>query len=336
MVSLDLPSPVVDDICKALAPAHVVRVPPGREETAALATSDLEIAVVSAGFDVDTIADAPNLRWIHCNASGLEHLATPRLLGRGVQITGAAGRSAEALAEHVFFFVLALSYRAPALVELKSQRLWPAHFDYGGPSLRGQTIGLVGLGNTGEATARIAKSFGMRVLAWRRHAGETSPFVDRLYAAENNEGLAPLLRESDVIVICLPLTDQTYRLIGAPELALMKPTALLVNVARGAIIDPDALTAALHSGRIAGAGLDVTDPEPLPPGDPLWDAPNLIITPHATLRDRDRDARSARIFLENLARFRAGLPLLNALHSASFFTQPLFSGKRTLLRPAQP
>lgn len=160
----------------------------------------------------------------------------------------------------------------------------------------------------------------MRVLAYRRRATEPPPGVDRLFSAEVGEGLDALLEESDFVVLALGLSDQTRHLIGRRELGLIGPTGYLINMARGAIVEETALIEALYAGEIAGAGLDTFEIEPLPKDNPLWDAPNTLITPHVTPAVPDRTGRSLDIIRENIRRFYAGEALLNPLAPEDRYT----------------
>lgn len=183
-------------------------------------------------------------------------------------------------------------------------------------------MGIVGLGNTGRELATRASALGMRVLAYRRRNGETPASVDRVYSSDAGETLDELLLESDFVVLALGLSEATYRLIGARELDLIGPNGYLINMARGPIVDEGELVRALQDGRIAGAGLDTFEIEPLPDESPLWDLPNAIITPHVTPAVPDRTARSLDIILENIRRFQAGAPLMNVLTHEDLYTRP--------------
>jgi phosphoglycerate dehydrogenase-like enzyme len=141
-----------------------------------------------------------------------------------------------------------------------------------------------------------------------------------MWSADRGETIDDILREADVLALVLNLSDATHRMIGAREIGLMKRSAIIVNLARGGVLDTDALIAALVEGRLAGAGLDVTDPEPLPPGHPLWDAPNVLITPHFTAAVPDTLDRSLDVITENLRRWRAGEPLLNRMTEEDLWT----------------
>jgi phosphoglycerate dehydrogenase-like enzyme len=240
---------------------------------------------------------------------------------KGLLVSSSAGRSSPVLAEHAILFMLALAYNFTGFYEAQKAHRWgiPGQDQLRG--LFGRTIGIVGLGNTGTELAVRAKALGMRVLGYRRRATEPPAGVDRLYATERGEPLDELLTESDFVVLAVPLSDATHHLIGERELRLMKPAARLVNMARGAVIDEAALLRALREGWIAGAGLDTFAQEPLPPDSPLWDAPNVLITPHTTPQVPDRTGRSLDIIEENARRYRAGQPLLNQLMPEDVYTK---------------
>jgi phosphoglycerate dehydrogenase-like enzyme len=303
----------LDRLREIFAGSEFVHVSPDDTAGIAEALKTVDVAVLAADLD-ERYLDAPHLTWVHCDHSGLNGSAKPAILASDLLVTGSAGRAAPALAQHAFFFALALTYDAPGLISAQRQHGWrvlPGYEDRRG--LWGKTIGIIGLGSTGLATAELAKAFGMRVLAYRKGVGEPPASVDRLYCADRGDGLTELLAESDVVVLSIRLTDATYRLIGAAELAAMKPTAYLINMARGPVVDEAALVAALHAGTIAGAGLDVFEQEPLPADAAIWDAPNVVMTPHVTAEMPDLAGRSLELIAENARRYRAGEPLLNQL-----------------------
>ena len=169
---------------------------------------------------------------------------------------------------------------------------------------------VVGLGGIGSEVARRAHGFDMKVLATRRSRKERPAYVDRQGTAQDLDAMLPL---ADVVVLAVPLTEETEGMINARTLELMKPGAYLVNIARGKVVDTDALVTALESGKLAGACLDVTDPEPLPADSPLWEMPNVVITPHVASRAALTGERRKDLFLSNLRRFGAGEPLLNVV-----------------------
>jgi len=176
--------------------------------------------------------------------------------------------------------------------------------------LCGKTLGIVGLGGIGSEVAKRAKAFGMRVIATRRRPDRRSEFADEVRGADE---LGWLLGESDFVAVCSALTHETRHLIGAEELKRMKATAYLINIGRGGLVDEGALVAALRGGEIAGAGLDVFEREPLPSESPLWEMPNVMITPHDAGSSPRSHERLMEVFLENLRRYVAGEPLLNVV-----------------------
>lgn len=300
-------------LAHAIGSGDLVVAPRGDADATERALASVEIAILAGDLDARHLA-APHLRWVHCDQAGLERSAHPDVFRRGLRVTGSAGRSAESIAEHVLLFALLLASHYPVLYEAQRRRAWLDPAELGGAHpLRGRTMGIVGLGHTGTAVARLATAFGMHVVGYRRRLLDPPPSVARVWSMEAGDDLRDLLRVTDVLVLAASLTDITYRLIDAPALAHLRPNAVVINVARGGILDQDALIAALQEGRLAGAGLDVTDPEPLPPESPLWTAPNAWITPHFTAAAPDRADRSLDIVLENLRRYDSGEPLLNEL-----------------------
>jgi phosphoglycerate dehydrogenase-like enzyme len=206
---------------------------------------------------------------------------------------------------------------------MQRAHVWRGLPNYGDRrGLWGKTIGVVGLGSTGAEIATLAKAFGMTVLGYRRDPDPYFPSVDQVYSAARPGDLHQLLRRSDVVVLSIRMTDETYHLIGERELSIMKPSAYLVNVSRGPVVDTGALITALRSGAIAGAGLDVFEQEPLPADAEIWDAPNVVITPHVTAEVPDLASRSLDIIEQNVRRYRAGEPMLNQLVPTDVYTKP--------------
>ncbi|HSA49644.1 MAG TPA: D-2-hydroxyacid dehydrogenase [Yinghuangia sp.] len=310
----------IEQLRQAFAPAEFVHVPPWDADAIAAALEHADVAVITGDLD-ERHVNAPHLRWVQCDHSGLTRSARPEVFERGIIVTGAAGRSAPALAQHGFFFALSLTYDARRLFEMQDAHQWraPAGFEHR-LALWGKTLGIVGFGHTAKEMARLGKAFGMRVIVYRRSSAERAPDVDFMLSADDGDTLDPLLAESDVIMLAAQLTDATHHLFSTDEFAKMKNTAFLINMARGPVIDQQALVKALHAGEIAGAGLDVADPEPLPPDAPLWDAPNVVITPHMTPKVPDRTQRTIDIVVENIKRYRAGEPMVNALTKRDVYT----------------
>jgi len=278
-----------------------------------------DVAIIAGDLDDRHLA-APNLRWVHCDHAGLNKSARPEVFERGLFVTSSSGRSAPALAEHAMLFMLLFAYQYPSFLEAQRRHEWGFPGMDALRGLIGKTVGIIGVGKTGRELAIRAKAFGMRVLGHRRSAQDAEG-VDRMYAEARGEGIDELLAESDYVVLATPLSDATHHLISAREFGLMKPSAVIINMARGAVIDTDALLHALRSGQIAGAGLDVFDQEPLPSDSPLWDEPKVLITPHTTPQVPDRNGRSLEMILENARRYRAGEPMVNLLTPADIWTR---------------
>lgn len=303
------------------APDRVVRV--DRKDRAAFreALAEAEVAVLADDLDEDVLV-APNLKWVHVNLSGTTLSARPQIFERGLKVTGVAGRSAPALAEHAMMFMLAINANLRGFEEAQRAHRWGGV--EGSRDLRalyGQTLAILGVGATARELALRAKAFGMTVLGYRRREDAVPPDFDRIYSVDRGETLVPILEAADFIVLAINLSDATHHLIGRSEIARMKPSAVIVNLARGPVIDEAALTEALYARRIRGAGLDVFDTEPLPPESPLWDAPNTLISPHFSAPVHDRLKRTLAIIEENFRRYRAGEAMLNALTPEDIYTR---------------
>lgn len=259
---------------------------------------------------------APELRWLQYPGAGVDGLRASGMLDRKSQVvvTTATGIHANTISEYVFGSLLMFNWNWPQMVRLQDGHVWAKSagwYSLGGRELAGQSLGVVGMGSIGRKIAQVGRAFGMRVLGIRRSfssEGVSDPDLDRSYPPQ---GLHELLRQSDYIVLAVPLTAETERLIGEAELRAMKPGAYLVNIARGRVIDEQALIRALREGWIAGAGLDVAETEPLPSNSPLYGMPNVILTPHIAGVSVHYEKRLAELFADNLRRYRAGEPLLN-------------------------
>ncbi len=249
---------------------------------------------------------APRLKWVQMIGAGVDHLGGGSgLFESNVMITKMAGFSSLNIAEYCVTLMLVRLKHLKEFILAQPKKGWDRIWV---DSPQGKTVGIVGYGRIGSEVARLCKPFGMRVLATRRTPGETPPHVDNMYPAS---ALHEMLPQCDFVVVSVALTPETRGLIGQRELQLMKPAAYLINVARGEVVDEDALIEALRSKTIAGAGLDVFRVEPLPPSSPLWEMPNVIVTPHTSAAIANYAAHSARAFAENLRRYLNGQPLLN-------------------------
>lgn len=264
---------------------------------------------------------ALHLRWLQYPGAGVDGLRSSGLLDAqsGVVVTSAAGIHATTISEYVFGSMLMFNWNWPQMVRLQDSHLWARSagwYNLGGRELAGQTLGVVGMGNIGRRIAQVGRAFGMRVLGMRRSfTGEdvSDPDLDQSFPPS---ALRELLGQSDYVVLSVPLTSETEHLVGEEELRSMKSNAYLVNIARGRVIDEQALIRALREGWIAGAGLDVAEVEPLPSNSPLYTMPNVILTPHIAGVSVHYESRLAQLFAENLRRYRSGEPLLNRFDPA--------------------
>jgi phosphoglycerate dehydrogenase-like enzyme len=263
-------------------------------------------------IDRDVFASATRLRWVQSPAVGVGSLMFPELLASEVVLTSARGIRARSIAEHVLGVTIALARRLPATLRAQTAHRWAQDaLETEARTLQGQRMGIIGLGAIGLEVAKIAAPFGFRVSAIRRRAGEPVPDdVDEVWTPDR---LPDLLAQSDVVVLAAPHTPETKRLIGRAQIDRMKPGALLVNVARGKLVDDEALIDALRDGRLGGAALDVFSQEPLEPSSPYWDLPNVIVTPHTSGAMQDYWTPLVALFADNLRRFEKGEALRNVV-----------------------
>lgn len=247
----------------------------------------------------------PKLRWYHTVSAGVENMPLAELAQRGIVLTNNSGSYDVQIAEHLMMFVFAASRQLHRYRDQQHSRLWK---DQSQQELRDATIVVYGMGSIGGEVARLASAVGMRVIGVRRKTASREPGVDRVVPAEQ---LADVVAEADYLAITAPLTPATRGAISREIIARLKPSAWIVNIARGAIVDEDAMVDALRDKRIAGAGLDVFTTEPLPPDHPLWTMDNVMITPHSSGDSPRAGERTLALFAENLRRYKAGEPLIN-------------------------
>lgn len=250
------------------------------------------------------------LRWVQTTTAGVDQAVPPELFAaEQVTITCIKGPPGPLMAEHAVLLMLALSRNFPAYLRNQQQHIWRREGQEWLP-LHGQTIAILGVGSAGGNLARVCKTgFGMTVLGMSR-TPRAHAHVDRAFAQGELLGVLP---EADFVVLCLPNTPETKGIIDNAAFNAMKPTAYLINVSRGALIDEDALIAAMRAGKIAGAGLDVTSTDPIPQDSPLWDLPNTLITPHIATESVKLSDAVVDFWCENVRRFAEEQPLLGAV-----------------------
>ena len=282
--------------------ATLVEAPDRARQLAEIVDADVLVGRVP----VDVFAAHRRLRYYHALGAGVDSILAPELVESDVILASEKGEVGVHLAEHAFALLLGLTRGVHTALRRPDFGLRePIRREQ--RELFEQTMGIVGFGGTGRAVARRALGFGMRVLAVDIEDVAPEPGVEAVWKPDR---LYDLLEASDVLVIALPLTKATQHLFTRDLFRRMRPHAILINVTRGAIVHGEDLLAALDEGRIWGAGLDVTDPEPLPPGHRLWTHPRVIVTPHTAGGSPRRAQRAVAVFCENLRRLRAGRPLL--------------------------
>lgn len=274
------------------------------------AGADALILWPSVGPDlISYIRNTPSLRWLHLFTSGVDRLINSEA-GKipGYRITSTKGIHGYPISDHVLALIYAFLRQLHAAAHYQQKRSWSSNILSGNcREISGLTVGIIGVGNIGLELARKCKLLDMTVLGAKRQP-ITNQWLDKCYPVSK---LSDLLAASDFVVLCLPLTEESRHLIGREQLRIMKSSAILINIARGGIVDQEALIEALEHGTIAGAGLDVTDPEPLPENNPLWGMPNVIITPHISAQSPQYMDRAIHVIAENLRRFLADEPLLD-------------------------
>jgi phosphoglycerate dehydrogenase-like enzyme len=271
-----------------------------------------DVDVIYARPTPEFLAAAPKLRWVQAPSAGVDFLMSfPELVESDLILTNTRGAHGPSIAEHVFGLLLSLTRCIPTCLAWQAQKQWGRGQAYRLPrEIKGGTIGIVGFGAIGRNVAQRALAFEMTVLAVDAVSGDGAPYCDEVWTTDR---LHDLLAASDVVVVAAPYTKQTHHLLGAAEIAAMKPDAYLIVVSRGGIVDEAALASAMLGGHLAGAGLDVAEREPLPADSPLWELPNVIITPHLAGSSAQKERRCVEILRENLLRFGRGEPLVNVV-----------------------
>jgi phosphoglycerate dehydrogenase-like enzyme len=308
-LAVELPADIIEQI-RQVSPgiqvwtaAELERDPSGYREA--------EVAVITGWLEQERLREARALRWAQTVGAGVERLLTPEVVARGdLVITNASGIHAQPIAEHAFGLLLSFARNLHLAAARQHEAQWQSQpYRESLRTLEGKTLGVLGLGAIGQRIATIGAAFGLRVIGLRRTPVPVAG-VAEVYGPVD---LHRFLTQSDLLVNILPLTAATRGWIGAPELAALPRGAFFVNLGRGGTVDTPALVEALRSGHLAGAGLDVTEPEPLPSDHPLWRLPNVIITPHYSGAQPEYFRRLGELFLQNLRRYVRGEALLNVV-----------------------
>lgn len=278
-------------------------------------------ALIGGPLTPELLAICPQLRWMQSNSAGVDRVLTPELVEHDIIVTNYSGAQASNMAEHLLAMMFVFARSLPLLMRRQVVGEWTTqppdelprlpptrYFARFTMELSHQTLAIAGLGDVGRELAKRAKGIGMRVIGSRRQPGDVPSGVDRIFGPDDWH---EMLSEADHVAICLPLTPRTQHLFGEAAFRAMKSSAYIYNTSRGAIIDQDALIEALQAGDIAGAGLDVTTPEPLPPESPLWCMPNVLITCHTSGASPYIEERGFDIVVENIHRYLHDRPLLN-------------------------
>lgn len=309
LISFALPEQFVEKIQNVSPRLKVIR----EWNSTSLNKTIEDVEIVFAGkMTKKMMQTAKRLKWIHSTGAGVDRfLMIPEIAKGSVILTNSKGVHPTPISEHVMAFMLTFTRNFKEFILAQHEGVWYRSDEISMNELEGKTIGIIGLGAIGKEIARKAKCFGMTVLATKKHMKDKPPFVDEILPHDN---FKPLLQRSDFVVLSVPLTPETKGMFGKEELETMKRTAYLINIARGKVIKQKELIKALKEKKIAGAGLDVFENEPLQPDSELWKMENAIITPHMAGDTIHYWERATKIFCENLKRYIEQKPLMNLVN----------------------
>ncbi len=323
LVAMDFSDEILDQIRSVSPRIQIMKYPRDVPETAWK-----EAEVLYTGSRFPQPGQAPHLRWIQLHSAGANRALTHDITQDSqITVTSASGIHATQMANYCLMMILSFHYDLPRMVAFQRESVWPSRqYDIFRPAdLSEKTVGIVGYGSIGREVARLARCFGMTVLASKRNLkrvqesetdyseGEGDPegiLPERIYPGE---ALATMAADSDFLVVTPPLTEETRHMVNADVFKAMKETAVVINVGRGAVIDEQAMIEALREKRIAGAGLDVFEDEPLPETSPLWQMENVLISPHVSGNSASYHQKAARLFIANLERYLQKKPLYNVV-----------------------
>ncbi|GMR09216.1 MAG: D-2-hydroxyacid dehydrogenase [Anaerolineae bacterium] len=323
LITVDMPEALLDRL-RAVSPHIQIDLQPTSEASDFTEEQLGEMEVLYTRQALPEPEQVPNLRWIQFHWSGIDDFVDQSLLRSDVIVTTLSGAAVPQMGEFAMTMMMALGHHLPAMMEDQGKKIWADNrFTRFRPvELRGSTVGIVGYGNIGREIARLCQSFGAQVLATKRDLrvlemggyaleglGDAQADIpERIYPPQ---ALPSMASECDFLILTVPLTPETRGLVNAKVFKSMKSTAYLIDISRGGVVDQGALVEALKEGEIAGAGLDVYPVEPLPVSSPLWELPNVILSPHVAGTSGQYLARAADLFAENLRRYIANEPLLN-------------------------
>ena len=310
----------VQQIQKAAPEAEIVNA--GQERIAAeLTSADIFIGHAKVPVPWDETVKLGRLQWIQSSAAGMDHCLVPSVIASQIQVTSASGLFAKQVAEQTLALLLGLLRGLPTFFRAAQRKEFIRR-----PTgdLHGQTVGIVGFGGNGRKIAEVFRPFNTCILATDLFPVNKPDFVAELWSADRLDDLLPLV---DSLILCVPLNGQTEGMIDAAALKRMKPGSMLINVARGPIVREADLVESLKSNHLSGAGLDVTEVEPLAESSDLWNLPNVIITPHVGAQSAKRVDDSTDFACENLRRFLGGQPLLNVVDKELGFPRPIVSAR---------
>lgn len=304
-------------ICEAAPGAEVVDA--GQERIAAeILEADVFCGHAKVPVPWDEVVARGRLRWIQSSAAGLDHCLTPEVIDSPITVSSASGLFADAVAEQTLALLLGLLRGLPVFFRQQRAKQFVRR-----PTgdLHGACVGIVGFGGNGRRLAQVLAPFQPRILATDVFPEQQPEHVESLWPAHRLQDVLPLV---DILILCVPLNDTTHHMIDGVALSRMKRGALLINVARGAVVAEDDLVEALESGQLAGAGVDVTEVEPLPAESRLWELPNVLITPHVGAQSANRTDNTTSLICENLRRYLSGEPLWNIVDKRLGYPEPTF------------
>jgi D-3-phosphoglycerate dehydrogenase len=319
--------------CFPLAETHVeqIRSVAGAEfEVVASTQEDIPVNLIEADIfcghakvpvDWKAVVAANRLSWIQSSAAGLDHCLTPEVIESDILVSGCSGLFAPQVAEQTISLLSGLIRRAPVFFRAQQNKEYVRRPT---DDLFGKTIGIIGFGGNGQRIAQVLRPMVKSILATDCFPDACEKLVANGTVKQvlPNDGLEHLLKESDVVIVTLPLSDANEQLIGDEQFQLFKEGAYLINVGRGSVVQTDAMIKNLSNGRLAGVGVDVVDPEPLPANSPLWDFENVMISPHVGAQSPRRIPVTVDLFCDNLDRYRAGESLLNLVDKVLGFPRP--------------